>query len=326
MSQGSGFDTQPPPMHHLNQMNPMNGMMGYHQSVMPGHPVPGHPGHPGIPVSSTGAMLGLSKHDILETATLVKSMLQEEISIQVQQKVDKATQSLKSELSNVKKELAQTQSDLSTLKKDNESLRNDVNALQIKQDDAEQYSRRMCLRISGISETKHEDVTKKVLEFAKKLNSKISESDIDRAHRVGPARTNVAEDASDDEHGLFNHAPTPNDDSTLSETRGREIIIKFTNSSARLDLLRCRSVLRDKNMKNVFINEDLTPARKKLAFECRRIKRNKDSKISKTWIYAGYPHIADTAGKKVKITCLSDLDAYEVGQGAEPLGAEPMNS
>ena len=322
MSQGTGFDTQPPPMNHINHMSPMNlmnGMMAYQQSVMPGHPVQGHPGHPGIPIPSTGAIPGLSKSDILEIATFVKSMLQEEISLQVQQKVDKATESLKTELSNVKKELQQTKSDLNTLKKDNESLRNDVNTLQFKQDEAEQYSRRMCLRISGICETKHEDVTKKVLEFAKKVNSKICEADIDRAHRVGPSRTNIVENAADDEHGLFDEATTSDGDSTSNETRGREIIIKFTNSSARLDLLQCRSVLRDRKMKNVFINEDLTPARKKLAFECRRIKRIKDSKINKTWIYAGYPHIVDTAGNKVKITCLADLDAYEEKQAAEPM-------
>ena len=61
----------------------------------------------------------------------------------------------------------------------------------------------------------------------------------------------------------------------------REIIIKFTNSSARLNLLQGRAVLRTNNMKGVFISEDLTPARKKLAFECRRIKPKPNSGIKK---------------------------------------------
>ena len=128
----------------------------------------------------------------------------------------------------------------------------------------------MCLRISGIKETKNEDVTLKVLEFAKAVNAKITPADIDRAHRVGPSSTVI----NDDEHGVFDDGTT-GERSEQRESRGREIIIKFTNSIARLNLLKGRSVLRDRNMKSFFINEDLTPTRKKLAFECRRIKRIK---------------------------------------------------
>ena len=43
----------------------------------------------------------------------------------------------------------------------------------------------MCLRISGIPESTNEDVTKKVLDFAKEVHSTMSLGDIDRAHRVG---------------------------------------------------------------------------------------------------------------------------------------------
>ena len=32
----------------------------------------------------------------------------------------------------------------------------------------------------------------------------------------------------------------------------------------------------------------------------------------KTWIYAGYPHILDVAGNKVRITSMSELERYEV--------------
>ena len=200
------------------------------------------------------------------------------------------------------------------MRADHETLRTEVVALQNKQDETEQYSRRMCLRISGIKETKNEDVTLKVLEFAKAVNAKIMPADIDRAHRVGPSSTVI----NDDELGVFDDGTT-GDHSEQREARGREIIIKFTNSSARLNLLKGRSVLRDRNMKSFFINEDLTPTRKKLAFECRRIKRIKNSKINKTWIYAGYPHILDTAGNKIRITCLSDLEVYDVKQGAQPM-------
>ena len=63
------------------------------------------------------------------------------------------------------------------------SLKEEVASLHKKQDDTDQYSRRMCLRISGISETQNEDVTKVKLDFAKRVNVKIGPGDIDRAHR-----------------------------------------------------------------------------------------------------------------------------------------------
>ena len=304
-SQGTAFDSQPP------IMNPMTGMMSYQQSFMPEHSIPGHSvmsGH------SSGVMSTVTEYDLIKVAQIVKSMLQQEISDQVQKQVDDATKSLKTELTHAKTELEQTKSDLSDLRADHESLRTEVVALQNKQDETEQYSRRMCLRISGIKETKNEDVTLKVLEFAKAVNAKIMPADIDCAHRVGPSSTVI----NDDELGVFDDGTT-GDHSEQREARGREIIIKFTNSSARLNLLKGRSVLRDRNMKSFFINEDLTPTRKKLAFECRRIKRIKNSKINKTWIYAGYPHILDTAGNKIRITCLSDLEVYDVKQGAQPM-------
>ena len=47
----------------------------------------------------------------------------------------------------------------------------------------------MYLRISGISETQNEDVTKVLLDFAKRVNVKIGPGDIDRAHRVDKSKT-----------------------------------------------------------------------------------------------------------------------------------------
>ena len=308
LSQGSGFDTHPP------IINPVMGMMSYQQSPMSGHAFQGH---------SAGPQPAVTELDLIKIATIVKSMLQQEISDQVQQKVDDVTKSLKTELTRVNNELVKTQSDLSELRSDHESLKNEVTALKSKQDDTEQYSRRMCLRISGIRETRHEDVMQKVLDFANSINTHITPADIDRAHRVGPPRTNNTNINEDDvEHGVFADGTSSEhsgEHSAQSESKGREIIIKFTNSSARLNLLKGRSVLRERNMKNIFINEDLTPTWKLLAFECRRIKRIKNSNIRKTWIYAGFPHILDTAGNKLRITCLSDLEVYEVKQVPQPM-------
>ena len=289
-----GYGTQTP------IMNPMLGMMAYQQPAMP----------------------GLSEHDLIRIAQLVKSMLQQEISEQVQTKVDEATKSLQTELILTKSELEQTKSDLSDLdrvkriwylspmraakvqaslriravspepsllahassesrgtfrqkarslapvngwacavtichdgmledtnslgaahlRNDHDSLQNEVIALQTKEDEIEQYSRRMCLRISGIRETQNEDVTKKVLGFAKTVNSNIKSADIDRAHRVGRPRSHIDNDETDAFDDVVDE----------SNAKGPEIIIKFTNSSARLNLLQGRSVLRDKKVKKRF--------------------------------------------------------------------------
>ena len=63
---GPGYVTQPP------ILNTMLGMMAYQQP----------------------AISGLTKHDLIRIAQLVKSMLQQEISEQMQTKVDEATKSL----------------------------------------------------------------------------------------------------------------------------------------------------------------------------------------------------------------------------------------
>lgn len=283
----SPVQTQPP------IMNPALAM-GVHPQMMSFQPAPP----------------GLSELDVMRVAQLVKTLLQQEISEQVQIKVTEATQTLVTELAAAKSDIADLQKQCSDLRNE---LHNGIIDLQKKQDEGEQYQRRMCLRISGVRETKTEDVTKKVLEFAKIVDSRIALSDIDRAHRVGPSRFDVTEGGNNVEFD------NPNDDA-----KSREIIIKFTNSSARLNLLQGRTALRNKNIKNVFINEDLTPARKLLAFECRRIKRLKNSKITRTWIYAGFPHILDSDGNKIKITCMSDLKAYDVKEGGQPSG-RPMN-
>ena len=245
---------------HPNFMNPM--LFGTPVNI------PNMPNMMAFQGPSQPAMSGLSDQDIFMVAVLVKQMLHHEISEIVTIKVDSATQSLKSELKEVRDKC--------------KVLEDEVKMLKVKQDDAEQYSRRMCLRISGLPETEAEDVPKLVLDFANKININIAPEDIDRAHRVGRPNLNAPLDRN-----------RQDETNVAGSRRDREIIIKFTNSSARIILLRGRAKLREDRVKNVFINEDLTPGRKMLAYECGKIQRMNNSKIKKTWVYAGYPHILD---------------------------------
>ena len=79
-------------------------------------------------------------------------------------------------------------------------------------------------------------------------------------------------------------------------------------------------------MKNIFINEDLNPARNELAYECRSLKRIRSFKIKKTWVYAGYPHILVDSGQKLKITCLSDLANDQGNDVAQPMNRRTLLS
>ena len=119
-----------------------------------------------------------------------------------------------------------------------------------------------CLQISGIKESVDENTDNLVLELAAHINVDVAPSDVHRSHRVGPRK------------------PAPSG----GQIRSREIIVRFNNSQARLDLLKGRKTLRQFK-DGVFINEDLTKYCKHLAYQCRKLV--KDNKITKIWYTTG---------------------------------------
>ena len=157
-------------------------------------------------------------------------------------------------------------------------------------DDLEQYSRRSCVRIAGIPERDNENTDDHVLDLAARLDIGIGPRDIDRSHRVGPI--------SSDTNSIGDDA---------QPRRPREIIVKLKGYQARLRLLQGRKTLRQ-NKENVYINEDLTKTRKSLAFECRKLRRER--KILKTWVYDGNIFVTERGGSKLKVTQDSELDEY----------------
>ena len=111
--------------------------------------------------------------------------------------------------------------------------RGKVKELKVKNNDIEQYSRRMCLRISGLKEFNHEDVTAKVLDFAKKWMS-IFQATISTGPIGFGGRNTKSSDADDwNEQSIG-----------ATYSKSREIIVKFTKSSVRLKLLKGRTILR----------------------------------------------------------------------------------
>ena len=92
--------------------------------------------------------------------------------------------------------------------------------------------------------------------------------------------------------------------------RAREIIVKFRTHGARLQMLKGRDFFCERKEK-IFINEDLTKTRKNLAFTCRKLKKDTNSSIVRTWIYNGNVFIQDSDENKVRVSCLEDLDTYK---------------
>ena len=106
----------------------------------------------------------LSEEDGIRIALKMKQVLEDEISQLVEQQVALKTQSLTQEVADLRQDLTKVQNELR-----NVSMRND---------DLEQYSRRSCLRISGIKEIQNEDTKQLVLNLAGEVGADISIDDM----------------------------------------------------------------------------------------------------------------------------------------------------
>ena len=110
-------------------------------------------------------------------------------------------------------------------------------------------------------------------------------SDIARSHRLGKKR-----------EGAGNR---------------RAIIVRFNSDRVRDCVYRGRVNLNDYNQQHrdhpVFINDDLTARRSKLAFECRQLK---EKSISDTWTYYGKLIVKDLSSNVSEVTCEADLRRY----------------
>ena len=261
-------------------------MPGYQQSFSQ----PGTPGMPGIQPTQ----FAISDSDVMRIAASVKSLLHDEITKIVKLKVQQETHHLNSRIADLQKE--------------NAELKSTVSGLTTKMDELEQYSRRSCVRISGVKEEKDENVNVVVGRLIDRLNLDVKPDDIDRLHRVGRTDRVTADGRP---------------------TGPRDIIVKLCTSNARLQLLKGRKPLRDNN-ESIFISEDLTATRMALAFKCREHVRDKKSNVSKTWTFNGNVFVKDKAGKVFKIAEEHDLDYFKKKSNASSeeaaTGGSPMAS
>ena len=144
-------------------------------------------------------------------------------------------------------------------------------------DDLEMYSRKSCVRIFGVSEEKvHTDQV--VKDICKDLKVEIKDTDLAVSHRVGPK----------------------------SVDKPRPIIARINNYSVRHELLQTskkEKLHKMKDWENVWVNQELTKARGKVAAEVRKLCKNDIAKA--TFIWDGKIFVIDHSEHKHKLHVFS---------------------
>lgn len=175
---------------------------------------------------------------------------------------------------------------IAELSEENCRLRARVEALELKADRAEQYSRRNCLRLSGVPEVADECVDDKVLEVASAIGVNLTLEDIDRSHRLGKPR----------------HVASGN----RSQTKPRDIIIKFCSYRSRQKMLKNKSEMKNSPFKGSFLNENLSTVRDNLFYQARQLAKNRS--IHSTWTFDGTILVKDKHSKIHRVETQLDLD------------------
>ena len=159
-------------------------------------------------------------------------------------------------------EISLLQDRITSLEKSNKDLQDTyvslttrVAVLEAQADQAEQYSRRNCLCISGIPETPDENTDNIVQAIANDIVSDIRLQDIDRSHRIGNPKK--------------------------KRSTQREIIVKFSTYRARANFHKQRTLMKERGHEGEFINKDLTRKRSEYLFEARKLFKSK--KLKGAW-------------------------------------------
>ena len=169
-------------------------------------------------------------------------------------------------------------------------LEDKVRVLEENSDHTEQYGRRLNLLISGLPESHDgEDTDEKVMAV---INGKlgmtppVQRHHLQRSHRLG---------RKTDGEG---------------RPRARPIIVRFCSERLRDEVFRARTKLKNYNAEHIemkiFINDDLTSRRAKLAYDTRQLKKTK--KISDCWTAYGKVLVKTLTQVVKEVKSLDDLN------------------
>ena len=214
------------------------------------------------------------------------------------------------------------------------SLESEMTRLNDTLDDLEQHSRRGSIRVFEIPEEGDGNTDDKLLALFNqrmKMQPPISLDDIEVSHRLGKVAvaTATTPDNADDGTGAFTERPSP---------KPRAIIVKFASRRTEACVMKARKNLRpscpSRNDDNdapdppshssdvgdddatdsrpltpVYITDDLTKGRAKIAYLARELKRK--VKIRDTWVLDSKIYVRDLHNRVKNISSLADLNRYQ---------------
>ena len=208
------------------------------------------------------AIMNIMKNDVF--VQIIRDQVKEQVAVAVAE----AVASRDAEIESLREELSETKAQLNCL---------------------EQYSRRLCLDVSGIPETANEDTDRLIMDTAKLAGVEIAKEDIDRSHRVGAVKPG----------------------------KTRTLVVRFVTYSKREAMYGARKQLRrpqafdgstvsTATAENVFVTDNLTRENHFILYKARQYR--KDGKLFAAWSDVGRLKVRlREGGPTVVIRSLNDL-------------------
>jgi len=221
----------------------------------------------------TTTQVMLTSENLLFISNQLATSFRTEMSVMIEDLINKLVPSI---IQNVHTEL---QGRLQEVETENNALRLKVSQLENEADRAQQYSRRNCLRVSGVPEVSAENTDTIILNMAAAIGSDLTLDEIDRSHRVGAPKQN--------------------------QTAPRDIIVKFISYRARQKMYTKRASLKAKGHTRTFINEDLTKNRSSLLYQARQLVKQKS--LLSAWSSDGTVLAKDNHGRVHVINSADDI-------------------
>lgn len=175
---------------------------------------------------------------------------------------------------------------IDSLTNENKKLKEKVQLLEIKVEDMEQYSRRNCIEIQGVP-TSDDKVLDSVKNVGQALGIEITDSMVDACHLLGKRPNAVGPPGI-----IVKFVRRIDAETLLSKRRGKKL------STRHLGL---------PTDSPVYINESLTPERRRLYALARKVRSDKNYKW--LWVKGGKIFLRKSDGEPViLIKCQADLD------------------
>ncbi len=217
-------------------------------------------------MAESGHHIQLGNADLVKISELLRSSFESQLSTMTATIVEGV--------------LGGLQTKIAELETENKSLRTRVQTLEDQIDKTDQYSRRNCIRLSGVAEIQGESVDDKVMDIIESIGADVPLDYVDRAHRLGKPMPNVP----------------------------RDIIVKFATYRSKKRVMLKKSNLKKNGRTGVYINDDLTRVRSDIYYKARSLF--KDKKISSTWSADGTIIIKDNEMKFHRIETQRDMDNF----------------